>query len=152
MNSGPPGHRRGPSPAQARTKSRRAALQALYQWQVGKQSIVEIEAWFLAEQDLRGADLSYFRELLYRIPACVGELDGAILPLAERVLNDIDTVELTALRIGVYELSYRRDIPYRVVIDESIELIKRFGAEEGYRFVNGIIDRLARQLRSAEIE
>jgi len=152
VNSASPGHRCGPSPAQSRTKSRRAALQALYQWHVGKQPLSEVEAWFLAEQDLRGADMNYFRELLYRIPACVEDLDSAIFLLAERVVNDIDTVELTALRIGAYELFHRRDIPYRVVIDESIELIKRFGAEEGYRFVNGIIDKLAHQLRLSEIE
>ncbi|CAK0767790.1 transcription antitermination protein NusB [Gammaproteobacteria bacterium] len=152
MSADSPGFRRGPSPSQARTKSRRAALQALYQWHVGKQSIAEIESWFLAEQDLRGADLNYFGELLHRIPACVGELDKVILPFAERVVNDIDTVELTALRIGTYELVHRPDIPYRVVIDEVVELVKRFGAEEGYRFVNGVIDRLARQLRSKEIE
>jgi len=152
VNTGRAGFRYSPSLAQARTRSRRAALQALYQWHVGKQPLAEIEAWFLAEQDLRGADLNHFRELLYRIPACVEELDRVILPFAERMENNIDTVELTALRIGAYELAHRPDIPYRVVIDESVELVKRFGAMEGYRFVNGIIDRLARQLRVTEIE
>jgi N utilization substance protein B len=152
VNTGRLGFRYGPTPAQARTKSRRAALQALYQWQVGKQPLAEIETWFLAEQDLRGADLDHFRELLHRVPACVGELDRVILSCAERMQNNIDTVELTALRIGAYELAHRPDIPYRVVIDEAVELVKRFGAEEGYRFVNGIIDRMARQLRVTEIE
>jgi N utilization substance protein B len=133
-----------PSPTQARTKARRAALQALYQWHVGKQPVTEIEEWFLAEQDLRGADVGYFRELLHQIPAHVEALDSAILALAERVVKDIDLVELTALRIGAYELAHRPDVPYRVVIDEAIELVKRFGTEEGHRFVNGILDRLAR--------
>ncbi|CAK0771944.1 transcription antitermination protein NusB [Gammaproteobacteria bacterium] len=151
MNAGSSGFKYRLSPAQARTKSRRAGLQALYQWHVGKQSLTEIEIWFLAEQDLRGADLNYFQELLHRIPACIGELDQRILPFTERVESNIDTVELTALRIGTYELIYRPDIPYRVVIDEAVELVKRFGADEGYRFVNGVIDRLARKLRSAEI-
>jgi len=145
------GLRRGPTFAQARTKSRRALLQALYQWQVGKQPLPEIEAWFRAEQDLRGADLAYFHDLLYQIPACIAELDTTLLSLAERQENDIDTVELTVLRIGAYELRYRLDIPYRVVINEAVELVKRFGAEDGYRFVNGIINRLAHQLRATEI-
>lgn len=144
-------HQRKTTFFQARTRSRRALLQALYQWQVGKQPLPEIAAWFYAEQDLRGADLDYFQELLYKIPACITELDNILLPLTQRQENDIDTVELTVLRIGTYELLYRYEIPYRVVINEAVELVKRFGSEEGYRFVNGIINRLAHQLRAREI-
>ncbi len=151
MNPEASGHRYGPSFAQSRTKSRRAALQAIYQWQIGKQPLIQIEAWFLAEQDLRGADLGYFKELLHRIPACVEELDRGVMSCVGRVENDVDAVELAALRIGVYELLYHPEIPYRVVIDEVVELVKRFGAEQGHRFVNGVIDKLARQLRSAEV-
>lgn len=137
--------------AQARSKSRRALLQALYQWQIGRQSINEIENWFFTEQNLLNADLEYFRELLHRIPDNVAELDQKIFPFTGRLENNIDTVELTALRIGVYELIYRPDIPFRVVINESVELVKRFGSQEGYRFVNGVIHRLAHQLRAHEI-
>ena len=149
--SAEPTHRYGPSFAQSRTKSRRAALQAIYQWQIGQQSLAEIETWFLAEQDLRGADLNYFRELLHQIPRRVEALDQVILSSAGRVESDVDAVELTALRIGAYELLYRPEIPYRVVIDEVVELVKRFGAEQGHRFVNGVIDQLARQLRPTEV-
>lgn len=146
------GLKRGPSFTQMRSKSRRALLQALYQWQMGKQPPGEIEEWFRAEQDLRNADLDYFHELLHRIPDCVPELDRVLFALTDRVEKDIDTVELTVLRIGAYELCYRLEIPYRVVIDEAVELVKRFGSEEGYRFVNGIINRLAHQVRAAEIK
>jgi len=141
----------GPTLAQAKTKSRRAALQALYQWNLGQQPLLEIERWFLEEQDLRGADLKHFRDLLYQIPKNSQELDNAILGLAERELNNIDTVEMTALRIGAYELIYRTDIPYRVAIDEALELVKRFGAPEGHRFVNGVLNLLATRLQRISV-
>ncbi len=144
-------HRYGPSFAQSRTKARRAALQAIYQWQIGQQPLREIEAWFLAEQDLRGADIDYFRELIHQIPHHLDSVDQAILSSTKRGMSDLDIVELTALRIGVYELLYRPDIPYRVVIDEVIELVKRFGAEKGHLFVNGVIDQLAHQCRPSEM-
>ncbi len=146
-----PRHRFGPTVGQARTNARRLALQALYQWHLTRQSLMEIENWFLEEQDLRGADLGYFHDLLHGVAAHAGELDAQLLPLVDRSVNDIDPVELTALRIGAFELNQRQEIPYRVIIDEGLELCKRFGAEEGYRFVNGVLDRLARQLRGAEV-
>ena len=137
---------------QRRTKSRRALLQALYQWEVGKQYLIDIEKWFLEEQDLRGADIEYFIDLLHQIPANVASLDIEIFPFTQRSENNnIDVVELTALRIAVYELIHRPDIPYRVIIDESIELVKRFGSKDGYRFVNGVIHHLAKKLRTKEL-
>ncbi len=152
MNDVPRPRRRRPNPAQRRRRARRIALQALYQWQMGGGNVGDILRQFESEQDPERTDLAYFRELLQQITARVGELDGHIEPLLSRPLNEVDPVELAALRIASYELAHRLDVPYRVVINEAVDLAKTFGAEQGYRFVNGIVDRLARRLRQVEIQ
>ena len=133
-----------------RSRARRLAMQALYQWQMTGQNVADIEAQFLAEQDMSGAEIPYFQELLHEVPARLDELDEALAPLLSRDLQQVDPVERAVLRIGAYELSARPDVPYRVVINEAVNLAKRFGAEQGHRFINGVLDKLARRLRQAE--
>jgi N utilization substance protein B len=133
-----------------RRSARRAALQALYQWQVTGQDPGEIERQFQEEQDTSRLDREYFHELLHRVPAVVGELDAALAPLLDRPLARVDPVERALLRIGAYELAHRIEIPYRVVINEAVELARVFGAEQGHRFVNAALDRLARIARPSE--
>ncbi len=152
MSDAPRPRRRRPNPAQRRRRARRIALQALYQWQMGGGNVGDILRQFESEQDPERTDLDYFRELLREVAARVGELDGRIEPLLSRPLNEVDPVELAALRIAAYELAHRLDVPYRVVINEAVDLAKTFGAEQGYRFVNGIVDRLARELRRVELQ
>ena len=135
-----------------RSRSRRLAMQALYQWQMTGQNVADIEAQFLAEQDMSGAEIPYFQELLHEVPARLNDLDEALAPLLSRDLRQVDPVERAVLRIAAYELSMRSDIPYRVVINEAVNLTKRFGAEQGDRFVNGVLDKLARRLRQAEMK
>ncbi|HLA74507.1 MAG TPA: transcription antitermination factor NusB [Gammaproteobacteria bacterium] len=137
--------------SRARSKARRAAVQALYQWQVSRQDVGDIEQQFLAEQDMRKLEVPYFQELLHQVPARLDELDDYISPLLDRPLNEVDPVERAILRLGAYELGFRLDIPYRVVINEAVEIAKTFGGEEGYKYVNGILDKLAQKLRSTEI-
>ncbi|MBE2294818.1 MAG: transcription antitermination factor NusB [Phycisphaerales bacterium] len=130
--------------------ARRCAVQALYQWQLTGQSPSQIETHFLANEDLSKADPSYFRELVHQVPVHVTEIDAALEPLLDRPLIQVDPVECAILRIGGYELLQRPDISYRIVLNEAIELAKVFGAEQGHRFVNGVLDKLARSVRAVE--
>jgi N utilization substance protein B len=137
--------------SQARSKARRCALQAIYQWQVGGQAIAEVEAQFLAEQDLAQADVAYFSELVQCVPAHTAELDAHMAPYLDRPVGELDPVELAILRIGICELAFHPEIPFRVVINEAVELSKVFGAEQSYRYINGVMDKVARDLRRAEL-
>ncbi len=134
-----------------RSRARRYAVQALYEWQVSGNAPKEIEQQFLIEHQTRKFDRPYFNELLMGITDQVEELDAEISPVSERPFKEVDLVEKAILRLGCFELKNRIDIPYRVVINEAIELTKTFGAEEAHRFVNGTMDKLAENLRQAEV-
>jgi len=156
---------RKPSAAQqGRHAARELAVQGLYQWQMTGKSITTIEAEFrsqVADDDLEDhenwvkvmeiADKALFHELLHNTVRFKTELDREIAPLLDRRLEDLDAVELAILRLGAYELSRRMEVPYRVVINEDVELAKSFGATDGHKYVNGILDKLANRLRSAEV-
>ena len=133
-----------------RAWARRCAAQALYQWQMTGQDPSQIAAQFLADEDLHKADPDYFRELVHQVPAHAAELDAALEPFLDRPLAQVDPVEHAILRIGGYELLHHPELAYRIVINEAVELAKIFGAEQGHRFVNGMLDRLARTARPAE--
>ena len=139
------------SVASDRTRARRYVVQALYEWQVSGNAPKDIEQQFLIEHHSRKFDRSYFNELLIGICDQVELLDAEISALSERPFKEVDIVEKAILRLGCFELKTRIDIPYRVVINEAIELTKTFGAEEAYRFVNGTMDKLADNLRQAEV-
>ena len=133
-----------------RAWARRCAAQALYEWQITGQDPARITAQFLADEDLRKADSDYFQELVRQVPTRVAEIDAALEPFLDRPLARVDPVERAILRIGGYELMWRPDLAYRIVINEAVELAKLFGAEQGHRYVNGVLDKLARAIRSAE--
>lgn len=134
----------------ARRKARHMAMQALYQWHIGKATASEIEAQFLADQNMEKVDKAYFHELLHTVTRKVSELDELLSTVLDRPVKDLTPVELSILRLGAYELRDRIDVPYRVVINEGVELAKSFGATEGHRYVNGVLDKLARSTRQAE--
>jgi N utilization substance protein B len=138
--------------SQARTNARKAAVQALYQWQMTGQNLSEIERQFLEEERLKDAQKSYFTELFYGVPKNLEQLDLALTEFVDRPVDSIDPVERAILRIGVYELLHRLDMPYRVVLNESINLAKYFGADGSHRYVNGILDKIAQQQRAVEIK
>lgn len=140
-----------PKPA-ARRKSRRFALQALYQWQIAKTPINEVEAQFRVNFDMHKADLTYFHELLVGITEQVDSLDDVLRPYLDIDLTEVDPIEKNVLRMGTFELLHRIDIPYRVSINESIELVKKFGGEESHKFVNGVLDRVAAKARALELK
>lgn len=135
-----------------RSNARRRALQAIYQWQLTAQNLGDIETQFLQEEDMAKTDIDYFKELLHEIPKHITELEAHCLPHVTRPMDQVDPVERAALLIGLYELQYRLDVPYRVAINEAVELAKSFGAEQGHKFVNGLLDKVAKQLRAAEFK
>jgi len=134
-----------------RSRARRYAVQALYEWQVSGNAPKEIEQQFLIEHHTRKFDRPYFNELLIGITEQVEALDAEISPLSDRPFKEVDLVEKGILRLGCFELKNRPDIPYRVVINEAIELTKTFGADEAHRFINGTMDKLAANLRQVEV-
>ena len=138
--------------SQARTNARKAAVQALYQWQMAGQSLSEIERQFLEEERLKDAQKSYFVELFYGVPKNLDAIDQALSEFVDRPVDAIDPVERAILRIGVYELLYRLNMPYRVVLNEGINLAKDFGADGSHKYVNGILDKVAQQKRAVEIK
>ncbi|MBU2569774.1 transcription antitermination factor NusB [Methylotuvimicrobium sp. KM2] len=138
--------------SQARTNARKAAVQALYQWQMTGQNLSAIEMQFLEEERLKDAQKSYFNELFHGIPKSLDVIDETLMQFVDRPVEAIDPVERAILRIGVYELMNRLDMPYRVVLNESINLAKCFGADGSHRYVNGILDKVAQQKRAVEIQ
>ena len=136
----------------ARSLARERAMQALYQWQMTGQDVADIEQQFIDEQDMKNVDKKYFKELLHAVPKRIDEFDALCGELLSRPIEQVDPVERAILRIGLYELTKRVDIPYRVVINEAVELAKSFGAEQGHKFINGTLDMAAKSLRSAEIQ
>lgn len=134
----------------ARSRARRRALQALYAWQLSGSPMNAVIEQFRHEQDMEVADLDYFEDLLHGVEQHVAELDAALRPYLDREVAEVDPIERAALRLAAYELKQRPDVPYRVVINEAIEVTKRFGADHGHSYVNGVLDKLAAQLRSAE--
>ena|SRR3990167_2009847 len=135
----------------ARHNARRYVLQAMYQWQITGTALNELEAEFLHHHIDKKLDLDYFKELLHGIPKHQHEIDQAMQPYLARKIQEIDPVELAVLRLAIYELIKRPDVPYRVIINEALELTKKFGSIEGYKFVNGILDRVAKKSRDHEI-
>ena len=136
----------------SRNNARRAAVQALYQWQLTQQRPEDIESHFINDHELRGVDLDYFHHLVHEIPLHLHELDDHLSPHLDRAINEIDPVERAILRIGAFEFEFHPEIPYKVVLNEAVELAKTFGAEHGHRFVNAVLDKVAVKLRPTEIK
>lgn len=135
----------------ARRNAREFALQALYQWQMSHTPAPDIEAHFLKTQiKKKNVDLVYFKELINGVPTQQPILDKHMVGFLDRAITELDPIELAILRLAIYELTERLDIPYRVVINEALELTKKFGSVEGYKFVNGILDKVSKKLRAVE--
>jgi len=143
-----------PNPLAAkRHKARHYAMQALYQWHMAGANLNDIEAEFRAEYDFNKVDGEYFHTLLHEVPAKLEDIEAAFSPyMVDRALEELDPIERALLRIGTFELMERIDVPYKVVINEAVNLAKKFGATDGHKFINGVLDQAAQQLRSVEIE
>ena len=134
-----------------RTRARRRALQAVYAWQLSGYAMDAIQEQFAHEQEAETADLEYFHALIFGVEAELAELDALLRPFLDRDIDQVDPIERAVLRMASWELSRRLDTPGRVVLNEALELAKRFGSNQGHTFVNGILDPLARQLRASEL-
>lgn len=134
-----------------RSRARARAVQALYQWQLTGQNVADIEKQFLTEEDMKGVDVAYFSTLLHEVPANLKTLDGHLAEVIDRDIDAVDPVERAVLRLGVCELLLHPEVPYRVAINEAVEVAKVYGAEQGHKYVNGVLDKLARKLRQLEI-
>lgn len=130
-----------------RRQSRSLAVQGIYSWQVSHNPIADIEQQLLLENNVKHIDVAYFQDILRGVVLHHSKLDEAIKPYLERPFEEIDLVEKAVLRVSAYELKYRLDVPYKVVINEAIELAKSFAADDSHKFVNGILDKAVRVLR-----
>lgn len=132
----------------SRRLARRAALQGIYQWQATGQDAEEIIGQFEQEKSFDRTDAAFFRLLIQGVMNHVQELDTAMEPHVDRPLGQVDPVERAVLRIAAFELLHCTEVPWRVVINEAVELARTFGAEQGHRFVNGVLDKLAAAVRN----
>jgi N utilization substance protein B len=134
-----------------RTQARRAALQALYQWQLNPSSVVELEMQFINDPSIQVGSKEFFSGLLQGVLTNLETIDAVFVAALDRPIEQLNPVELSVLRLGTYELMAMPETPYRVIINESIELAKTFGAEGGHAYVNGVLDKLGKTLRATEL-
>ncbi len=130
--------------------ARRLCLQALYQWEITHHDIREIEANSLQDENIERVDVEYFKALLQGVGENLDSIQTYIKRYIDRPVSEIDPIEISILRMAVFELLQRPDVPYKVVLNEALELGKAFGATDGYKFVNGILDKVAREVRRDE--
>lgn len=133
-----------------RSVARKLALQALYRWQINECPWQDLVQEFAGAEDMVRADQEYFRELVEAISRSHTALDAQLSTWIDRPPARLDPIEHAILLIGLYELSARPEVPYRVAINEAVTLTKRFGATDGHKYVNAVLDRAARELRSGE--
>ena len=126
-----------------RRRARECAVQTLYSWLISKNPPEEVELAFITDQDTKGVDMPYFRKLFRQTAENIQSIDGMIAPYLDRDTEELDPIERSILRLAVYELKYETDVPYKVAINEAIELAKTFGAEESHKYINGVLDKIA---------
>ena len=127
----------------ARRRARECAVQALYSWALSGNTAEQGELAFVLDQDLEGVDKPYFRKLFRQTVENIETVDFAISPYIDRAFDELDPIEKAILRLAVYELRFESDVPYKVVINEAIEVAKVFGADESHKYINGVLDKIA---------
>lgn len=135
----------------ARHRARELALQALYQWQISGYDATNAEARFRAQNHMGKADTGYFHELYKGVSNDAATLDELLSPHIGRPVKDVDAIALNVLRMACWEFKERMDVPYKVVLNEAVDLAKRFGATDAHKFINGALDKLAAELRAIEV-
>lgn len=137
---------------QARRYARERALQALYQWEMSGSEMSVVRAEVLAREEMSLVDEPYFLSLFDEVAKDPDAIDEKLLPALDRPIEDLDPIERNVLRISTCEFVHHLEIPARVVINEAIEITKRFGADQGHKYVNGVLDKLAIALRPVEMK
>ncbi|MES2662674.1 MAG: transcription antitermination factor NusB [Pseudomonadota bacterium] len=135
----------------SRKLARERILQALYQWQLSDAPDNELIAQYRVDHADEVIDWPFFEQAIRTITSTSKELDEQYVSFLDRTIEQLDPIERGVLRLGIFELMHRVDVPYRVVINEAVELAKRYGATESHKYINGILDKAARQLREVEI-
>ena len=130
-----------------RRRARECAVQALYSWAVSQNSPEIVELNFMTEQDMKGVDTPYFRKLFRQTVENVEAVERTMQGYLDRGLTELDPIEKAILRLAVYELQFEVDVPYKVVINEAIEVAKVFGADESHKYINGVLDKIAPLVR-----
>ena len=138
--------------ASQRHRAREAVIQALYQWELSGYPMTQVAAIFRADNDLKRADIAFFHDALTAIDHTHQTLADSLKPYLSRELSELTPIERNILLLGAYELSARIDIPFKVVISEAVALSKKFGATDGHKFVNGVLDQLAANARAIEVQ
>lgn len=139
------------SKTRAKQKARRLAVQALYAWELGGTDLETIEATFHVDNDMTKVDSALFHSLLFGVPKNLTEIDAAYQPHLDREQDQLDPISKVVLRISTYELLYSIEVPYKVAINEGVNLAKTFGPLDAYKFINGILDRVAAEKRAIEV-
>ena len=139
------------SKTKAKQKARKLSLQALYSWDMGGIDLQTIEVNFHTENDMSKVDTDLFKSLLYDVPKNLEKIDEAYQPHLDREQDQLDPVSRAILRISTYELLFSIEVPYKVAINEGVNLAKTFGPTDAYKFINGVLDRVATQTRAVEI-
>lgn len=130
-----------------RRRARECAVQALYSWAVSQNSPEIVELNFMTEQDMKGVDTPYFRKLFRQTVENVETVERIMQGYLDRGLAELDPIEKAILRLAVYELQFEADVPYKVVINEAIEVAKVFSADESHKYINGVLDKIAPVVR-----
>ena len=150
------GQNKTASLARARGKARRLAMQAIYQWQMTGDNVADIKQQFIDAQNLNAeaakVDLDYFAELLSGVSSSINTLDPILEQHMSRQIESVDPVERAILRLAAYEFVNRLDVPYRVVLNEAVNITKKFCAEKSHTFVNAVLDKVAREIRTIETQ
>ncbi|MEC9262843.1 MAG: transcription antitermination factor NusB [Pseudomonadota bacterium] len=133
-----------------RRRAREIALQGVYSWQMTQNQIDQIELALATSNDMKKVDMNYFQLLLRGVVRSASQLDSTIKPYLGRLPEELDPIEKAILRLATYELTEQIDVPYKVIINEAIELAKSFGAEDSHKFVNGALDKAVKTLRPHE--
>lgn len=134
----------------SRRRARELALQAIYQCELNPMPMVELVQQFTEANNMQKIDFNHFKAIVDFVVHHTAEIDARIIPYLDRDVTDLDPIELSILRLSTYELEHCLDVPYRVAINEGIELAKKFGSTDGHKYINGILDKLAVSLRSSE--
>lgn len=133
-------------------RARRLALQALYQWQMTQQEPYEIDAQFRVIQNMDRVDVEYFSAIFKGVVEHAEELDALFVGYLDREVSALNPVELVIIRLGTYELKYSLELPWKVVLDEAINMGREYGSTDGHKYVNGILNQVARDVRAVEIK
>lgn len=135
-----------------RKKARYRALQALYQILIGEDQEADVITQYLEELNPKKVDIEYFKGLIHGVMVNKDELDAVFMPFTDLEIKELTPIELCVLRMAAYEMVYRVEIPYPIIIDEALELTKSFGTQDGFKFVNGVLDKAAKKHRPLDVK